>query len=378
MNIALIVPGGVDRSGEYRVIPALLALIKRLSRNHTVHVFALSQEPQPGEWDLLGARIHNIGRGYTRLRALRAIHAQHRIRPFDVVQSIWSGSGGLIAVTASKLLRVPSLIHVAGGELAAIPDIGYGGGLTWRGHVREALTLRAASVVTAASQPVIGKLATIGVRAQRVPLGVDLETWPARAPVRREGVARLIHVASLNRVKDQPTLLRALAHLADSGVDFHLDVVGEDTLQGCIQNSVMGTPLASRVTFHGFLTQRRLRPFIEAAHVLVMSSRHETGPLVMLEAALVGVPTVSTAVGHATEWAPHAARCVPVGDAPALARATQELLDNEDLRLRVARAAYERAKVENADLTSASFEALYAQCCAQRLAGAQNVRTRAS
>ena len=27
MRIALVVPGGVDRSGEYRVIPALLALI---------------------------------------------------------------------------------------------------------------------------------------------------------------------------------------------------------------------------------------------------------------------------------------------------------------------------------------------------------------
>jgi hypothetical protein len=32
MRIALVVPGGVDQSGEYRVIPVLLALIGRLAR----------------------------------------------------------------------------------------------------------------------------------------------------------------------------------------------------------------------------------------------------------------------------------------------------------------------------------------------------------
>jgi len=37
MRIALVVPGGVDRSGEYRVIPALLALIG--------FVFVLVQRP---------------------------------------------------------------------------------------------------------------------------------------------------------------------------------------------------------------------------------------------------------------------------------------------------------------------------------------------
>ena len=70
-----------------------------------------------------------------------------------------------------------------------------------------------------------------GVQAQRVPLGVDLQRWPLRHRCAAAGrAARLVHVASLNRVKDQGTLLRALRILADGGRDFHLDVVGEDTL----------------------------------------------------------------------------------------------------------------------------------------------------
>jgi glycosyltransferase involved in cell wall biosynthesis len=361
MRVALVVPGGVDRSGEYRVIPALIALLARLTRDHEVHVFALAQEKGPGSWELAGARIHNIGATRTRVRAVRAVRAQHRAAPFDLIHAIWSGSCGLVAVTAGALLRVPTLVHVAGGELVALPDIGYGGRLRWRGRVREQLTLRAASRVSAASAPVIETLATLGVSAVRVPLGVDLAVWPPRDPVRRDRrtAARLVHVASLNRVKDQPTMLRALAALAHAGVDFHLDIVGEDTLGGEIQRVARELGLASRVRFHGFLPQRQLRPVIEGADLMVISSRHETGPLVLLEAAAAGVPSVGTAVGHIAEWAPTAASAVPVADPTALASAIARLLGDEELRLALAREAFKRATLEDADHTARAFQAIY-------------------
>ncbi|HYK26221.1 MAG TPA: hypothetical protein VEV18_08175, partial [Steroidobacteraceae bacterium] len=111
MKIALVVPGGVDRSGEYRVIPVLLALVKRLAARHDLHVFALRQQSRPETWPLLGARVHNIGTGWTRSRTVRAIWAEHRSAPFDIVQSIFSGPCGLAAVTAARTLRVPSLVH---------------------------------------------------------------------------------------------------------------------------------------------------------------------------------------------------------------------------------------------------------------------------
>jgi hypothetical protein len=174
MRVALVVPGGVDRSGEYRIIPALVALIARLSRRHDVQVFALRQEAQPCDWQLAGAHIHNIGFRLTRTRAIRTIRAMHGASQFDLVHAIWSGSCGLVAVAAAGLLRIPCLVHVAGGELVALPEIGYGGALTWRGRVRERLTLRVASAVSAASAPVVEAIAALGVIAQRVPLGVDL------------------------------------------------------------------------------------------------------------------------------------------------------------------------------------------------------------
>jgi glycosyltransferase involved in cell wall biosynthesis len=337
-------------------------LIARLSQNHLVQVFALSQGAAGEEWELAGAHIISVGAGCTVIRAVRSICLRHRAAPFDIVHAIWSGWPGLIAVASGKILGIPSVIHLAGGELTAIPDIAYGGGLTWRGRAREACTLRAASAITAASAPVIEALSRRGLSARRVPLGVDLGTWPARAPLRRDAMrpARLIHVASLNRVKDQTMLLRALASLARSGVSFEVDVVGEDTLQGQVQALAKDLGLATKVRFRGFLPHRLLRPLVEAADLMLISSRHETGPVAVLEAAVAGVPTVGTAVGHLAEWSPHAAVAVAVGDSERLAEAVATLLDDEDLRLGIARDAQRRALSEDADHTAHAFQQLYA------------------
>ncbi|HEY3658071.1 MAG TPA: glycosyltransferase family 4 protein [Steroidobacteraceae bacterium] len=361
MRIAMVVPGGVDRSGEYRVIPALVAFIERLSLHNDVQVIALNQEIEPGAWELAGAQIHNIGGRHTRPRAVHAIYKMHRTLSFDVVHAIWSGSCGLVAAVAGRVLRIPSLVHVAGGELVSIPDIGYGGMQRRRGRLREAWVLRGVSTVTAASAPVIETLSQLGVAAHRVPLGVDLKSWPPRNPVRRDPArpARLIHVASLNRVKDQYTLLRALAALRRSGLRFEMDVVGDDTLDGEIQTLANQLGLSEIVRFRGFLPQRQLRPLVEAADLMVHSSRYEAGPLVTLEAAVAGVPTVGTMVGHIAEWAPDAAISVPVGDWACLAAAIRHLLEDEDLRMAIAREALKRSIQEDADFTAQRFRALY-------------------
>lgn len=367
MKLAIVVPGGMDRSGEIRVIPVFLALIARLARVHEVHVFVLHQEPLPATWPLLGATVHNIGDGWPRLRAIAAIRAEHRIAPFAIVHAIFSGSCSFIAVAAAKLLRITSLVHIAGGELVAFHAIGYGGRRRWKGRLREAVVLRATDAVTAASAPIVDALAALGIPARRIPLGVDVTAWSPLAPRRRATPrARLIHVASLNLVKDQTTLFRALAALRDAGVDFEMDIVGVDTLEGRMDALVRQLGLETHVRFLGFRTQRELRPLMAAADLLVMSSIHEAGPLVLLEAAVAGVPTVGTAVGHIAEWSPSAALAVGVGDWVGLATAIQRILVDESLRCRLAEAAQRHALAEDADYTARAFGALYQELLARR------------
>ena len=363
MKIALIVPGGVDRSGEYRVIPAVLALIERLARAHELHVFALAQEPVAGQWRLAGATVHNTGRPLTLLRTMRGIRREHARGRFDLVHSLWSGDCGLVCVLAGILLRRPAFVHLTGGELFAFPEIGYGGQLRWSRRVLEAFVLKRAAAISASSAPIVAAVERFGMTARRIPLGVDLRAWPVRAPQPRaaHARARLIHVASLNRVKAQAVLLRGLVRLAALGIDFELDVVGDDTLNGQVQALARELGLAARVRFRGFMTQRELRPLMEAAHLHVLSSHHEAGPFVLLEAAVAGVPTVGTAVGHLAEWPAEAVAAVPVGDCTALADAMARLLGDDSLRVRMALAAQGRALEEDADFTARCFEECYAR-----------------
>jgi glycosyltransferase involved in cell wall biosynthesis len=351
----------MDRSEEFRVIPVLLALVGRLAVRHDVRIFAMNQEPRPSSWNLRGARVHNIGSTYAVHRAVAAMRAEHRRRPFDVMHALWTGTSGLAAAIAARMLDVPLLVHLTGGELVSLPDIGYGQMRQLRWRILNRWILNQARVITVTSQPIAALAARAGFRTQRVPLGVDVADWPPRSPVPRDAsaTARLIQVASLNRVKDHATTLEALRILRASGLDVVLDLVGEDTLRGAIGRLAERLGIAGSVRFHGFLTQRALRPLFEAAHVHVVSSLHEAGPAAALEAALIGVPTVGTQVGHLAEWQDEASLTARPRDAAGIARHITSLLTDEPLRLRMAQVAQARALAEDAAHTCACFEALY-------------------
>jgi glycosyltransferase involved in cell wall biosynthesis len=364
MKIALIVPGGVDRSGTHRVIPCLLWLIERLAAEDEVHVFALRQEPRPGRWPLLGATVHNAG-SWPRLRALVQLFGEHRRGRFDMVHAFWAGGPGVVAATFSHMTGVPSLLTLPGGDLSALRDIGYGARLTRRGRGWTRFALAGATRIVVPSDWMKAQAAALGVQAIRIPYGVALDRWPVRLPRRRVvgRPLRLIHVASLNRVKDQEMLLQAMRLLRDHGLDFHLDVIGEDTLAGAVQRRCAELELGAWVAFHGFMPHADMRPWIEKADLMVITSRHEGVPIAVLEAAIAGVPTTGTAVGQIADWAPDAAIAVPIGDSTALAGAIVRLAFDEDERLRLAHAAQASAVASDADAMTARTRRLYTELC---------------
>ncbi len=362
MRIAIIVPGGVDPSGTHRVIPCLLWLLERVSRHHETHVFAMRGDAGGARYPLRGATIHDVpGHGRRTLPTMRAILGKNRRAPFDLLHAFWASGPGVVAGLLRPLVRRPILLHLPGGDLAAIPDIGYGGRVDLPGRLRTRLALAAATRRTAPSHAICRDADALGYPARRLPLGVSRREWPTRPPRPRDPdrPARLVHVAGLNQVKDQGTLLRAVARLADRGVDFTLDIIGTDTLGGEVQRLARTLGLENRTRFHGFLTQERLRPVVAGADLMLVSSRHEAGPVAAVEAAMVGVPTVGTAVGTLEEWAPDAAVVVPVGDHRALAAATRRLIEDDERRLRIATAARDRAMAEDADWSAHQVLALY-------------------
>jgi glycosyltransferase involved in cell wall biosynthesis len=368
MRIALVVPGGVDRSGEERVIPAFVWLIERLARRHDVHVFALHQQPMPTRWELRGAEVENIGTTrFRRSRFLSRVAAAHRAAPFDIVHALFGGVGVLAALAAFRH-RVPCVLHLAGGEPVALGHIGYGSKLTPRGRIGLRLAIAGAQRVTVATRYMQALVADMGVQSEVVPLGVALDHWPPRRVRARDThtTTRLLHIGDLRPVKGQDTLLSAVARLVRDGCDVRLDIAGLDTMDGALQRTDAARALGDRVAFHGLLSRHRLRALAEQSDILVHASLHEAGPLCVLEAAIAGIPTVGTNVGQVSDWAPEAAVAVPVGDVSALARAIASLMSDEPRRVRIAAEAQARGMRVDADFTAAAFERIYTELVAAR------------
>ncbi|HEX3867314.1 MAG TPA: glycosyltransferase family 4 protein, partial [Gemmatimonadaceae bacterium] len=356
----LVVPGGVDRSGVDHVIPALLALVERLARRHDVHVFATRQEPTPGDWPLLGARVHNIGmaRGTTRRLSSRfgALHARE---PFDLIHAFF-GWAGAAAVVVGRRHRVPVLFHAAGGEFVGLRDIGYGMRCSFRDSIAARIATRGARRVTVATRYMQTLAAQFGVAADVVALGVDRDRWPAAAPRARERSAplRLLHVGDVRPVKNQRMLMASVDRLLDAGLDIQLDAVGLHTADA-LPHIPEAQRLGARFTAHGVLRHSELRALVDRSDLLLVTSHHEAGPLVVLEAAMAGVPTVGTHVGHVADWALDAAVSVPVSDFTAMAREILALAADEPRRIAIAAEAQRKALAIDADDTAAAFEHIY-------------------
>jgi glycosyltransferase involved in cell wall biosynthesis len=367
MKLAIIVPGGFDPSGRARVIPALLWLVERLAERNEVHVFVTADAPAPSVYRLAGATVHVLGgaAGLPVVRTLRRwrvlvceLAVVARSGRIDVVHGFWAGTSGVLAVLAGRRIAAPSVVSIGGGELVWLPDLGYGGQGHWRSRMLAALALRLADAVTGGSRYALTPLAG-RVRAHCIPLGVDCAQFATQVARPPGPPWHLIHVGSINRIKDQETLLCALRLIVDEEPGILLEWVGEDTLGGALQRRCEALGLAAHVAFHGFKPSDEVAALYRTAHVNILSSRHESQAVVVSEAAAAGLPTVGTAVGVVAELAPAAALAVPVGDAAALAAGVLALLRDPARRAQIGQSAQAWAQQYDADWTAAQFEGLY-------------------
>ena len=286
---------------------------------------------------------------------------EHRRARFDVIHGLWANESGLLAGLAARLGHAPGVVTAMCGELVALPAIRYGAQLGAKGRLLVRLALRLPRVVTCESHYALRLLHPHRPDARVLTFGPDCRRFTPPADLAPGPPWNLLHVAGLNRVKDQTTLLRAFARIHAAQPQTRLDIIGVDTLNGEIHALAADLGLYHAVTFHGFQTSDVVAAHMREAHLLLHSSLSEAAPLVFLEAAACRLPTVGTAVGLIADNAPGAARAVPVGDAGGLAQAALDLLADEPRRRALGQSAYAVAQKCNADLTAQRVEAIYTE-----------------
>ena len=137
---------------------------------------------------------------------------------------------------------------------------------------------------------------------------------------------RFLTVGNLKHEKNQALLLRAFAAMPRR--DARLMLLGLGPEEAVLRALATTLGIADRVIFAGF--HRDPAPFYATADLFVLSSNHEGFGNVIVEALSFGLRVVSTdcPAGPAEILqGGRYGRLVPVGDAPALARAMDEVLD---------------------------------------------------
>jgi glycosyltransferase involved in cell wall biosynthesis len=229
-------------------------------------------------------------------QAVRAIAAEHQRGAFDVLHAFWVDEPGWLAAWAGRQLGVPVVLSLAGGELARLPDIGYGLQLLPGRRLLLKWALLQASAVTAGSNYlcVLARQAGLDSSVRWAPLGVDLELFGPRAgPAAGAAAPTIISVGSLVPVKDHALLLRVFRRVAAQVPGVQLLVAGDGPLAAELAAQAAGLP----VRFLGALDHAALPALYAQAALLVQTSRHEAQGLAVLEAAACGVAAVGTPVG---------------------------------------------------------------------------------
>lgn len=176
----------------------------------------------------------------------------------------------------------------------------------------------------------------------RIYNGIDLDAFTASRPDDRPplvvGVGRLVEKKGFHHLVD------AVARLRDRGRPIRLELVGGGPEEQALRTRVAALDLDDRVTFHGPLTQAETRDRMRAAAVLAapcvvgLDGNRDGLPTVILESLALGTPVVATPVTGIPEAVldGQTGLLVPEGDAVALADALDRLVDDADLRCRLA------------------------------------------
>ncbi len=346
MKVVWIVPGFSSDEHDW-CIPALRNLAGEIALRCDLHIVALHYPYRRDVYHAFGATVHSLGganRGGPRTPALwrEAIRTVNALQP-DVLHAFWAYEPGVIAAGLAQ--RVPTIIHLAGGELIDLPDIRYG--LRGKPHTRWLIrwALNRPRIVTAGSRYLMEMAEKFagGREVAFAPLGVPPHP-PTPSPemgenISGEGESVILNVGSLEPVKDQAMLLRAFKRVSEIVPEARLIIAGQGRLEGELRGLCQHLNLNERVSLAGEVPHAELSALYRSATLCVQTSRHEAQGMAVLEVAVHGVPLVGTAVGAIADLSPDAAVAVPVGDEASLAQAIISLLRDPVRRAQLSRTA---------------------------------------
>jgi glycosyltransferase involved in cell wall biosynthesis len=279
-------------------------------------------------------RVVDLGSKRTATALPRLVRYLIRARPHVLVAA--KDHANVTAVGSARLVRGTRVV----ATVRAQPSAALAHPERWTGHVvRRLLPVvypRADAIVAVshgvandlrelapASAHVLRVIANPVVSAPFLEAAAQAPTHPWFAPDRNHKV--IVWCGRLSEEKDPLAAVDAFSRLERK--DCRLLFVGDGPLRAAVASRASAAGVGEVVGFTGFVSNAP--SYIKAADALVLSSRREGLPGVLIEALALGTPIVSTDCASGPNEILDQGRLgelVPVGDTSALARGMEDAL----------------------------------------------------
>ena len=277
----------------------------------------------------------------------------------DVIHSHYWVSG-LAGLDVARRLDIPHVMtfHTIGAVKDALTPALSQGERELRGEAEGVVARGVNGIVAWTRYEAEALVSLLGADPGRVtvaPIGVDsgrfrpIDQAEARARLRIPlDEETLLYVGRLDPIKGADVLLRAFG-LLSARPRARLRIIGGEVdaeYMALLRGLVSELDIADRVTWTGLAPNDELPCHYAAADALIVPSHSESFSIVAAEAMACGTPVVASNVPGPASFIQDgvSGRLVPADDAPALAAAISQLLDDEGLRRRLGDGALEAAR----------------------------------
>ena len=277
-------------------------------------------------------------------------------RQADLIHAHWSVCG-VIAGLAGRLTGTPVVTTLRGEDVTqADTSVLFRTAMRWCALLND----RIVTVGLAMAEKVDYWLSARGGHLAVIPNGVGL-TLNATQPMTK---GRRFVVAAIGNLIDRKkvdSVVGAFAMFAEHAPSVKLVVVGDGPRRGALEAMVRNLGQRDRVAFTGAIPPDAVPELLSRCSALVLASRSEGRPNVVLEAMAAGVPVVASDIDGVREMIVHGERGLlfPVGDERQLAAHLRRLMGEPDLARRLA--ANARQWVDDQGLTWENAARRYAE-----------------
>ena len=356
---------GLDLGGAERLLVSVAKLADHEKFRYSAAYVLPSRVGAVSDLEAAGVTTYCLGTDHhLDLRWARQLRRLLRTQKFDILHThlpYVQPVGALVAHTLPRAER-PHLVYTQ-------HNIWHG--TRWPSRLANRFTLGLNEAIIAVSNAAReGTPRAVRARTEVVVHGVSLDEAQAAKPFREEVRAELgvgddevlvTSVANFRPEKGHSLLLAAAQRVINQGLPVRFAIVGHGPLENEIRSLHAQLELGDRVKLLGL--RRDVFRILSASDVYVLSSLHEGFPVSIMEALVMGLPVVSTAVGGVLEALRDGVEgmVVPPGRADLLGDTIARVVRDSDLRKRLTDGAKKRSDAFDVTVAVRQMEKLYGE-----------------